>query len=47
VDVQIDDDEESYRNARAIDSDDERLVAALSEEDMELIRLFFILIVIH
>jgi hypothetical protein len=46
VDVQIDDDEEPYGNARAIDSDDDRPVAALSEEDMELIRLFF-LIVIH
>jgi hypothetical protein len=32
VDVQIDDDEESYGNARAVDSDDDRSVAALSEE---------------
>jgi hypothetical protein len=40
VDVQIDDDEEPYGNARAVDSDDDRPVASLSEEDMELIRLF-------
>jgi hypothetical protein len=41
VDVQIDDDEELYRNVRAIDLDGEHPVAALSEEDMELIRLFY------
>jgi hypothetical protein len=41
VDVEIDDDEEPYRNARAIDLDDDRPIAALSEEDMELIRFFF------
>jgi hypothetical protein len=40
VDVQIDDDEEPYRNARAVDSDDDRPIAALSEEDMECIGLF-------
>jgi hypothetical protein len=46
VDIQIDDDKESYENARAVNSDDDRPVATLSEENMELIRLFF-LIVIH
>jgi hypothetical protein len=40
VDVQIHDDEELYGNARAVDSDDDRPVAALSEEDMEHIRFF-------
>jgi hypothetical protein len=40
VGVQIDDDEEPYGNARAIDSDDDRPVAALSKEDMERIKLF-------
>jgi hypothetical protein len=41
LDVHIDDDdEEPYGNARAVDSDDARLVAALSEEDMERIRFF-------
>jgi hypothetical protein len=34
-------DEEPYRNVRVVDSDDDRLVAALSEEDMERIRFFF------
>jgi hypothetical protein len=47
VDVHIDDDEEPYRNARAVDSDDNCPVAVLSEKDMECIRFFFILIVIH
>ena len=38
VDVDITDDEEPYGIARAIDSDDDRPVAALSEQEMELIR---------
>jgi hypothetical protein len=36
----VDDDKEPYGNARAVDSDDDRPVAELSEEDMELIRVF-------
>ena len=40
VDVQIVDDEEPYGISRAIDSDDDRPVAAPLEQDMELIRLF-------
>jgi hypothetical protein len=47
MDVEIDDDEELYRTARAVNSDDGRTVSSLIEEDMELIRFFFILIVIH
>jgi hypothetical protein len=38
VDVNIEDDEEPYGTARAVDSDDDRLVAPLSEQEMELIR---------
>ena len=38
IDVDIADDEEPYGTARAVDSDDDRLVAALSEQKMELIR---------
>ena len=38
VDVNIEDDEEPYGTTRAIDSDDDRLVVALSEQEMELIR---------
>ena len=38
VDVDITDDEEPYGTARAVDSDDDRPVAALSEQEMELIR---------
>ena len=38
VDVDIADDEEHYGTARAIDSDDDRPVAALSEQEIELIR---------
>ena len=38
VDVDITDDEEPYGTARAIDSDDDRPVAALSEQEIELIR---------
>ena len=38
VDVDIADDEEPYGTARAVDSDDNRPVAALSEQEMELIR---------
>jgi hypothetical protein len=41
VDVEIDDDEEPYGTRRAVESDDDRPIAALSEEDMELIRLFY------
>ena len=37
VDVNIADDEEPYGTTRAIDSDDDRLVAPLSEQEMELI----------
>ena len=37
VDINIVDDEESYGTARAVDSDDDRLVAPLSEQEMELI----------
>ena len=40
VDVDIADDEEPYGTARAIDSHDDRPVAALSEQEMELIRRF-------
>jgi hypothetical protein len=40
VDVEIDEDEEPYGTARAIDSDDDHPVAPLTEEDMKLIRLF-------
>jgi hypothetical protein len=38
VDVEIVDDEEPYGIARVIDSDDDRPVAPLSEQEMELIR---------
>jgi hypothetical protein len=38
VDVNIEDDEEPYGTARAIDSDDDRPIAPLSEQEMELIR---------
>ena len=40
VDVQIEDDEELYETARAIDLDDDRHVPPLSEEDIELMRRF-------
>jgi hypothetical protein len=40
VDVQIADDEEPYGTARAVNSDDDRPTAALSEQDVELIRRF-------
>jgi hypothetical protein len=40
VDVQIVDDEEPYGTARAVDSDDDRPVPPLSEQEMELIRHF-------
>ena len=46
VDVDIADDEETYGTTRAIDSDDDRPVAALSEQEMELIRRLC-LIMIH
>ena len=38
MDVDIDDDEKPYGTARAIDFDDDRSVAALSEQEIELIR---------
>ena len=38
VDVNILDNEEPYGTARVVDSDDEHLVAPLSEQEMELIR---------
>lgn len=38
VDVDIVDDEEPYGTARAVDSDDDRPVAGLSEQEMKLIR---------
>jgi hypothetical protein len=38
VDVNIDDDEEPYATTRAVDFDDDRPVAPLSEQDMDLIR---------
>ena len=38
VDVDIADDEEPYGTARAVDSDDDCPVTALSEQEMELIR---------
>jgi hypothetical protein len=38
VDVNIDDDNDPYATARAVDSDDDRPVAPLSEQDMDLIR---------
>jgi hypothetical protein len=41
VDVDIADGVEPYGIARAVDSDDDRPVGALTEEDMELIKLFF------
>ena len=37
---QIEDDEELYETARAIDSDDDRPIPPLSEEDIELMRRF-------
>ena len=39
--VQIEDDEEPYETARAIDSDDDRPVPPLSAEDIELMRCFY------
>jgi hypothetical protein len=41
VDVNIEDDEEPYGIARAVDSDDDHLVASLSEQEMELIRRLY------
>jgi hypothetical protein len=38
VDVNIKDDEEPYGTTRVIDSDDDRLIAPLSEQEVELIR---------
>jgi hypothetical protein len=38
VDVQIEDEEEPYEAAQALDSDDDRLVQELTEQEMELIR---------
>jgi hypothetical protein len=38
VDVNIDDDNDPYATAMAVDSDDDRPVAPLSEQDMDLIR---------
>jgi hypothetical protein len=38
VDVEIVDDEEPYGTPRAVDSDDDRPVAPLGEQEMELIR---------
>jgi hypothetical protein len=38
VDVQIEDEEEPYEAARALDFDDDRLVQEMSEEETELIR---------
>ena len=38
VDVNIVDDEEPYGTTRAVDSDDDHLVAPLSKQEMELIR---------
>jgi len=40
VNVQIEDNEEPYETARAIDSDDDRHVPPLSAEDIELMRCF-------
>ena len=40
VHVQIEDDEELYETARAIDSDDDMPIRPLSEEDIELMRRF-------
>lgn len=41
VDVQIMDDGESYQDARAVDSDDDRQVGELTASDIELIRRLF------
>ena len=41
VDVHIENDEEPYEIARAIDSDDDRPVPPLSQEDIELMRCFY------
>jgi hypothetical protein len=38
VDVQIEDEEEPYEAARALDSDDDRLVQEMTEQKIELIR---------
>jgi hypothetical protein len=38
VDVQIEDEEEPYEAARALDSDDDRPVQELTEQEIELIR---------
>jgi hypothetical protein len=40
ADVDIDDDEEPYGTTRAVHSDDDRPIAALSQEEIELIRIF-------
>ena len=40
LDVNIEDDEEPYGTARAVDFDDDRPVQPLSEQEMELIRRF-------
>jgi hypothetical protein len=38
VDVQIEDEEEPYEAARALDSDDDRPVQEMAEQEIELIR---------
>jgi hypothetical protein len=38
VDVQIEDEEEPYEAARALDSDDDRPVQEMTEQEIELIR---------
>ena len=38
VDVQIEDEEEPYEAARAVDSDDDRPVQEMTEQEIELIR---------
>jgi hypothetical protein len=40
VDVQIEDEEEPYEAARGLDSDDDRPVQELTEQEIELIRRF-------
>jgi len=40
LDVNIEDDEEPYGTARAVNSDDDRPVAPLGEQEIELIRRF-------
>ena len=47
VDVHIEDEEEPYEAARAVDSDDDRPVQEMTEQEIELIRRLVTIIYYH